>query len=131
MGAALSLELLRVSFTPSVSGLTEKLQTRDAEELMQYAVSRVIVQRLCDDRADLVPYLSRIIDSLERHQGLYHAQLAEVVPVDVIEELHEWLRDCAQDPQAERSENMAATGHLKADLASLERVFLERNRLDD
>ena len=95
---------------------------------MQYAVSRVIVQRLCDDRADLVPYLSRIIDSLEGHLGLYHAKLAEVVPVDVIEELHEWLRSCAQDPQVERMENMAASDQLEADLAFLEQIFVPRNR---
>jgi len=95
---------------------------------MQYAVSRVIVQRVCDDRADLVPYLSRIIDSLERHRGLHYAKLAEVVPVDVIEELHEWLRNCAQDPQVERTENMAATDRLDADLVFLEQIFVERNR---
>ena len=50
------------------------------------------MQRLCDDRADLVPYLSRVIDSLERHGGWYHAELAQVVPVDVIEGLNDWVK---------------------------------------
>jgi len=94
---------------------------------MQYAVSRIIVQRLCDDRADLVPYLTRVIDSLERHGGLYHAQLAKVVPVDVIEELYEWLSNCAQGRQADQMANRAVSDRMEADLPFLERLFSEPN----
>lgn len=59
---------------------------------MEYPVSRVVVQRLCDERADLVPYLTRIVESLERHDGLYAAKLAEQLPLEVIEELSVWLK---------------------------------------
>ena len=59
---------------------------------MEYPVSRVVVQRLCDERADLVPYLTRIVESLERHGGLYSAKLAEFLPVEVIVEIDGWLK---------------------------------------
>jgi len=59
---------------------------------MEHPVSRVMVQRLCDERADLVPYLTRIVESLERHDGLYATKLAELLPVEVIEELDGWLK---------------------------------------
>ena len=38
---------------------------------MEYPVSRAIVQRICDERDELVPYLTRLIDNMERHGGLY------------------------------------------------------------
>ena len=94
---------------------------------MQYAVSRVIVQRLCDDRAELVPYLTRVIDSLERHGGLYHAELAKVVPVDVIEELNEWLSNCAKGLPADQLANRAIADRMEADLEFLEHLFCEPN----
>jgi hypothetical protein len=86
---------------------------------MEYAVSRVVVQRLCDERADLVPYLPRVIDSLERHGGLYHGKLTELVPLDVVEELNRWLTSSAQ-PGFE-----AMPEEMNASLAMLERIFLE------
>jgi hypothetical protein len=92
---------------------------------MQYPVSRVIVQRLCDDREDLVPYLNRIIDSLERHGGLYQAKLAEVVPLDVIEELNDWLKSHWRCNNAERGEQTVSSKGLEAGLELLERIFPE------
>jgi hypothetical protein len=85
---------------------------------VQYAVSRVIVQRLCDERADIVPYLPRVIDSLERYRGLYHDRLAELVPLDVIGELNRWLAE--SDSSAVRSNGPDASLEL------LERIFLAR-----
>jgi hypothetical protein len=92
---------------------------------MQYPVSRVIVQRLCDDREDLVPYLNRIIDSLERHGGLYQAKLAEVVPLDVIEELNDWLKSHWRSDNAEPAAQTASSKGLEAGLELLERIFPE------
>jgi hypothetical protein len=92
---------------------------------VRYPVSRAIVQRLCDDREDLVPYLNRIIDSLERHGGLYQAKLAEVVPVDVIEELNDWLKGyCASVNRGEGAQTASCEG-LEAGLELLERIFAE------
>jgi len=67
------------------------------------------------------------VKKCEMHGGLYRAKLAEVVPVDVIEESHEWLSNCAQDLQAVPMANMAAPDRMAADLAFLERIFIERN----
>lgn len=91
---------------------------------MQYPVSRVIVQRLCDDREDLVPYLNRIIDSLERHGGLYQAKLAEVVPLDVIDELNDWLKSHWRSNNAQGAQT-APSKDLAAGLELLERIFPE------
>ena len=90
---------------------------------MQYLVSRAIVQRLCDDRADLVPYLSRIVDSLESNGGLYQAKLAEVLPPDVIDELHQWLIQLAQTNQSQPVPPSSGTGPMAADLSCLARIF--------
>jgi len=92
---------------------------------MQYPVSRVIVQRLCDDREDLVPYLNRIIDSLERHGGLYQAKLAEVVPLDVIEELNDWLNSHRRSNNAAQAAQTVSSEGLEAGLELLERIFPE------
>jgi hypothetical protein len=92
---------------------------------MEYPVSRVVVQRLCDERADLVPYLTRIVDSLERNGGLYSAKLAEVLPGDVIEELNNWLMGhCEAANKQERVQTDSAEG-LEAGLEVLERIFPE------
>ena len=58
---------------------------------MEHSISRVVVQRICDEQSELVPYLTRIIDSLERHGGLYHEALGEFIPDSVIEEIEYWL----------------------------------------
>jgi len=92
---------------------------------MKYPVSRVIVQRLCDDREDLVPYLNRIIDSLERHGGLYQAKLAEVVPVDVIEELNDWLKGHRTSVNRVEGVQTPSCEGLEAGLELLERIFSE------
>ncbi len=92
---------------------------------MQYPISRVIVQRLCDDREDLVPYLNRIIDSLERHGGLYQAKLAEVVPLDVIDELHDWLKSHWASTNAKQGVQTPPFAGLEAGLELLERIFPE------
>ena len=86
---------------------------------MEYAVSRVVVQRLCDERDELVPYLPRVIDSLERHRGLYHDKLAEVVPLDVVEDLQQWLASSAHYM------GQAMPKRMEANLELLERIFLE------
>jgi hypothetical protein len=92
---------------------------------MEYPVSRVVVQRLCDERADLVPYLTRIVDSLERHGGLYSERLAELVPVDVIEELNNWLKGHRRNSNAEPGAQNDPGEGLEAGLEVLERIFPE------
>ena len=92
---------------------------------MEYPVSRVVVQRLCDERADLVPYLTRIVESLERHGGLYSAKLAELVPVDVIEELNNWLKGHRGSVTREEGMQTAASESLEAGLELLQRIFPE------
>jgi hypothetical protein len=92
---------------------------------MEYPVSRVVVQRLCDERADLVPYLTRIVDSLERHGGLYSAKLAELLPVDVIEELNNWLKSHWRNTNAEPGARNDPCEALEAGLEVLERIFPE------
>ena len=92
---------------------------------MEYPVSRVVVQRLCDERADLVPYLTRIVDSLERHGGLYSAKLAELLPVDVIEELNNWLKGHWRNTNAEPCARNEPCEALEAGLEVLERIFPE------
>jgi hypothetical protein len=92
---------------------------------MEYSVSRVVVQRLCDERADLVPYLTRIVESLERHGGLYSTMLAESVPVDVIEELNAWLKGHWRKTNAEPGAQNDACEALEAGLEVLERIFPE------
>ena len=92
---------------------------------MQYPVSRVVVQRLCDERADLVPYLTRIVDSLERHGGLYSAKLAEVLPTEVIEELNNWLKGHLRKTNPQAPQNDAHQVFLEAGLEVLERIFPE------
>jgi hypothetical protein len=92
---------------------------------MEYSVSRVVVQRLCDERADLVPYLTRIVDSLERHGGLYSAKLAELLPVDVIEELNNWLKGHWRGVNRGEGMQTAASENLEAGLELLERIFPE------
>ena len=92
---------------------------------MEYPVSRVVVQRLCDERADLVPYLTRIVDSLERHGGLYSAKLAELLPVDVIEELNNWLEGHWRNTNAELGAQHDPCETLEAGLEVLERIFPE------
>ncbi|HEV8712047.1 MAG TPA: hypothetical protein VGX03_04370, partial [Candidatus Binatia bacterium] len=84
-----------------------------------------VVQRLCDERADLVPYLTRIVDSLERHGGLYSAKLAESVPVDVIEELNDWLKGHRRNSNAEPGAQNDPCEGLEAALEVLERIFPE------
>jgi hypothetical protein len=90
---------------------------------MQYPVSRVVVQRLCDERADLVPYLTRIVESLELHGGLYSAKLAESVPIDVIEELDDWLKGHRRN--REEGMQIASSEGLDAGLELLQRIFPE------
>jgi hypothetical protein len=92
---------------------------------MEYPVSRVVVQRLCDERADLVPYLTRIVDSLERHGGLYSAKLAELLPIDVIEELSDWLKGHQGSVNRENGVQTAASENLEAGLELLQRIFPE------
>jgi hypothetical protein len=92
---------------------------------MQYPISRVVVQRLCDERADLVPYLTRIVDSLERHGGLYSAKLAELLPDDVIEELHNWLMSHERNRTAAPGAPNDPCEALEAELEVLERIFPE------
>ena|SRR5919109_3002190 len=91
---------------------------------MQYPISRVVVQRLCDERADLVPYLTRIVDSLERHGGFYSAKLAELLPGDVIEELNDWLKGHWRKTNPEPAQNDPCEA-LEAGLEVLERIFPE------
>jgi hypothetical protein len=92
---------------------------------MQYPVSRVVVQRLCDERADLVPYLTRIVDSLERHGGLYSAKLAELVPPDVIAELNDWLKSHRETVNREERVQTDSSESLEAGLELLQRIFPE------
>jgi hypothetical protein len=92
---------------------------------MQYPVSRVFVQRLCDERADLVPYLTRIVDSLERHGGLYSAKLAESLPVDVIEELNNWLKSHQETVNREERVQTDSSENLEVGLELLQRIFPE------
>jgi hypothetical protein len=92
---------------------------------MEYSVSRVVVQRLCDERADLVPYLTRIVESLERHGGLYSAKLAELVPVDVIEELNDWLKGHRRSVSRKEGLQAASSEGLEAGLELLQRIFPE------
>jgi hypothetical protein len=92
---------------------------------MEYPVSRVVVQRLCDERADLVPYLTRIVDSLERHGGLYSAKLAELVPLDVIEELNDWLKGHRCGVNRTKRMQTAEAESLEVGLELLQRIFPE------
>ena len=92
---------------------------------MEYPVSRAIVQRICDERDELVPYLSRLIDNMERHGGLYQAALAEVVPLDVIEELAEWLRGHMRQVRGAPAVPGGESQELQAGLEELERLFPE------
>lgn len=92
---------------------------------MEHPVSRAVVQRICDERADLVPYLVRVIDSLERHGGLYQEKLAEVMPSDVVSELNDWLwRHLHEAGQGRRPRSMRV-GSIAADISLLERIFPE------
>ena len=92
---------------------------------MQYPISRVVVQRLCDERADLVPYLTRIVDSLERHGGFYSAKLAELLPGDVIEELNDWLKSHWEAANRQERVRTDSAEGLEAGLEVLERIFPE------
>ena len=92
---------------------------------MEHAVSRVIVQRICDEREELVPYLADVIDSLERNGGLYYAKLAEVVPPDVAEEFEGWVRSHLGDPDLARAARVAGSERIAVDRALLERMFPE------
>ncbi|MDE2838194.1 MAG: hypothetical protein OXL97_11925 [Chloroflexota bacterium] len=92
---------------------------------MEYPVSRAIVQRICDERDDLVPYLTRLIDNMERHGGLYETTLAEVVPIDVIEELAEWLQGHETSAQGAPPPPHGGSRELRAGLQDLERLFPE------
>jgi hypothetical protein len=85
---------------------------------VEYAVSREIVQRVCDERADLVPYLQLVIDSLETHRGLYQEKLANRLPLDVISELDRWMRG------SEDYAKVSPSDRMEADLQLLERMFL-------
>lgn len=91
---------------------------------MEYPVSRAIVQRICDERDDLVPYLTRLIDNMERNGGLYEAALAEVVPTDVIEELVEWIQGHEVLVPGGPSPD-SGSRELRAGLEDLERLFPE------
>ncbi len=91
---------------------------------MEYPVSRAFVQRVCDERDDLVPYLTRLIDNMERHGGLYEASLAEVVPADVIEELTHWLQGHRKIQGTPAPSDGEPQG-LQAGLEDLERLFPE------
>ena len=92
---------------------------------MEYPVSRVIVSRLSSEKAELVPYLVNLIDSLERHGGLYHTKLAEVLPVDVIKELDQWLRIYSGNEVLEQRAQVAESPGLNVDLELLARIFTE------
>jgi hypothetical protein len=92
---------------------------------MEYPVSRVVVQRLCDERAELVPYLSRIVESLERHSGFYAAKLAELLPVEVIEELHDWLKGHRGQVGGRESLPIDSPEELAVGLEILARMFPE------
>ena len=92
---------------------------------MEHPVSRAVVQRICDERADLVSYLVRVIDSLERHGGLYQEKLAEVMPSDVISELNEWLERHLNEAGRGRKPGATRAGGIAADISLLERIFPE------
>lgn len=92
---------------------------------MEHRVSRVIVQRICDEREELVPYLANVIDSLERHDGLYYARLAEVVPASVAEEFEEWVRGHLGAAGLEGSAHAADSERMAVKRELLERVFTE------
>ena len=92
---------------------------------MEYPVSRVVVQRLCDERADLVPYLTRIVESLERHDGLYATKLAELLPVEVIEELDGWLKGHRAQVSGGESSPVDSSEGLAVGLENLARLFPE------
>ncbi len=92
---------------------------------MEYPVSRAIVQRICDERDELVPYLARLIDSMERHGGLYQTALLEVVPHDVIEELAGWLQGHMRQVQDAPGAPDGQPQELQAGLEELERLFPE------
>lgn len=92
---------------------------------MEYRVSRVVVQRLCDERADLVPYLTRIVESLERHDGLYATKLAELLPIEVIEELTGWLQGHRRHASGGESLPADSSEGLAVGLEHLTRLFPE------
>ncbi len=93
---------------------------------MEHAISRVVVQRICDEQSELVPYLTRIIDSLERHGGLYHGTLGEFMPDSVVKEIEYWLtRHLDYAGEELRSEVLRPDG-IGAGLRHLERIFPER-----
>ena len=92
---------------------------------MEHAVSRVIVQRICDEREELVPYLANVIDSIERHDGLYYEKLAEVVPPDVAEEFEDWVRSHLGDPVLARAAQVAGSERIEVKRELLERIFPE------
>ena len=90
---------------------------------MEYSVSRVIVSRISSEKADLVPYLVNLIESLERHGGLYYAKLAEVVPASVVEELDQWLRIYSGNEILDQRARASESQGLEVDLELLERIF--------
>ena len=92
---------------------------------MEHPVSRVIVSRISSEKAELVPYLVNLIDSLERHGGFYHTKLAEVLPVDVIKELDQWLRIYSGNAVLDQRAQAAESPGLNVDLELLEHIFTE------
>ncbi len=92
---------------------------------MEHAISRAVVQRLCDERAELVPYLTWVIDSMERNGGLYHAKLAEMMPEVVVEEIEEWLRGHLANTKGAQGEGPEG---IAADLKLLEQMFPEHRK---
>jgi hypothetical protein len=93
---------------------------------MEHDISRVLVQRMCDEQVELVPFLVRIIDSLELHGGLYQNKLCEIMPESVVEEIDDWLKSHLVGAGEElRSEVLTPDG-VGAGLKQLERIFAER-----
>ena len=90
---------------------------------MEYPVSRVVVQSLCDELTEIVPYMNRVIDSLERHGGLYAPRLAEVVPEDVVDEIGGWLHDHIQESRMKSASDAIPEAGPDASLELLERLF--------
>lgn len=84
-----------------------------------------MVQRICDERAGLVPYLVQVIDSLERHGGFYQEKLAEMMPSDVVSELSEWLGRHLNEAGQRRRPRATRAGGIAADISLLERIFPE------
>ena len=114
--------ILPITARPRSVGAAVRAQEEYRVEL---PISRAVVQRICDERADLVPYLVQVIDSLERYGGLYQEKLLEVMPPGVVSELSEWLQSHLNEAGRGRRPRAASSGGIAAGLSLLERIFPE------